>query len=218
MPDYAAARRNMVDGQLRTNDVTDLRVLGAMLALPRERFVPQAYAGVAYLDLDVPAGDDAPARRMLKPMLLGRLIQAADIGENDRVLDVGCATGYSAAVLSRLADTVVALEEVPALATQARTLLATCGNVTVETGTLADGWPQAAPYDAILINGATEIEPATLCAQLAPGGRLVCLMGDGPGGKAMIYQRTGDQIASRAIFDAAAAVLPGFHRPQAFVF
>ncbi|MGE0564460.1 MAG: protein-L-isoaspartate O-methyltransferase [Pseudolabrys sp.] len=218
MPDFAAARRNMVDGQLRTNDVTDLAILGAMLAVPRERFVPEAFSGVAYLDLDAPLGGEAPARRMLKPMLLGKLIQAAGIGKNDRVLDVGCATGYSSAVLSRLAGSVVALEEVSALATRARALLADCDNVTVETGALVEGWTSAAPYDVILVNGAIEVEPVRLCAQLAPGGRLVCLMGHGPAGKATVFQRSGDAIASRPIFDAAAAVLPGFQRPQAFVF
>lgn len=218
MQDFAAARRNMVDGQIRTNDVTDLRVLGAFLSVPRERFVPPALVNVAYLDLDVPASDDASARHMLKPMLLGKLLQAAGIDEADNVLDVGCASGYSSAVLSRLAATVVALEEVPALAAKARELLADCPNVTVAAGALAKGWPQGAPYDVILINGATEIDPAALCAQLAPGGRLLCVKGRGPAGKATIYQRAGESTAGRAIFDAAGSVLPGFERPQAFVF
>jgi protein-L-isoaspartate(D-aspartate) O-methyltransferase len=218
MSDFAAARRNMVDGQIRTNDVTDLRILGAFLAVPRERFVPPAFTGVAYLDLDVPVTGDASPRRMLTPMLLGKLLQAAEIGEGERVLDVGCATGYSAAVLSRIADTVVALEENPALAAQARERLAGDSNVTVEAGTLTKGWPQGAPYDVILVNGATEIDPAALCAQLSPRGRLLCVKGRGPGGKATIYQKSGEQAVGRPIFDAAAAVLPGFERPQAFVF
>jgi protein-L-isoaspartate(D-aspartate) O-methyltransferase len=218
MQDFAAARRNMVDGQLRTNEVTDPRVLGAFLAVPRERFMPAAFTSVAYLDLDIPVSDDAAARRMLTPMLLGKLIQVAAIGEAERVLDVGCATGYSAAVLSRIAESVVALEENPALVAQARERLSVFSNVTVESGALAKGWAQTAPYDVILVNGATEIDPAALCAQLSPGGRLLCVKGRGPGGKAMIYQQAGAQAVGRPIFDASAAVLPGFERPQAFVF
>jgi protein-L-isoaspartate(D-aspartate) O-methyltransferase len=218
MSDFAAARRNMVDGQLRTNDVTDLAILGAFLAVPRERFVPVAFTSVAYLDLDVPVTDGKPARRMLTPMLLGKLLQAAGIGAGDRVLDVGCATGYSAAVLSRIAGEVMALEENPALVAQARERLANESNVTVETGALTKGWPQAAPYDVILVNGAIEIDPVALCAQLSPGGRLLCVKGGGPGGKAMIYQHSGAQAVGRPVFEAAATVLPGFERPQAFVF
>ncbi|MGE0061443.1 MAG: protein-L-isoaspartate O-methyltransferase [Xanthobacteraceae bacterium] len=218
MSDFAAARRNMVDGQLRTNDVTDLRVLGAFLAVPRERFVPAAFTSVAYLDLDVPVTDGNSPRRMLTPMLLGKLIQTAAISDSERVLDVGCATGYSAAVLSRIAEQVVALEENPALAAQARERLANDSNVTVETGALTKGWAQAAPYDVILVNGAVEVDPVELCTQLSPGGRLLCVKGRGPGGKATIYQHSGAQAAGRSVFEASAAVLPGFERPQAFVF
>lgn len=218
MTDFAAARRNMVDGQLRTNDVTDSRILGAMLAVPRERFVPSTLADVAYLDLDLPVGQDAPARRMLKPMLLGKLLQAGDIGATARVLAVGCATGYSAAILSQLADSVVALEENSTLGAQARGLLSGYRNVTVEIGRLVDGWRPSAPYDVILLDGGSEIEPANLFPQLAPDGRLICLQGKGPAGKAMIYRRTGGSVSGRAIFDAAAIALPGFERPPVFVF
>ena len=142
MTDFAAARRNMVDGQVRTADVTDMRILAAMQEVPRERFLPPASAGIAYLDLDVAVSKD---RRLLKPMVFAKLLQAADIAGTDLVLDVGCATGYSAAVIARLAGQVVALEEDPALARAATEALASIPNVTVASVTLREGWPPAGP-------------------------------------------------------------------------
>src|SRR5476649_1293408 len=144
MPDFAAARRTMVDGQVRTSDVTDLRLVAAMLDLPRERFVPQDKMDVAYFDLDIPVGGQGggagrPQRRLLKPMVLAKLIQAADIGSTDRVLDVGCGNGYAAAVLARVAGQVVALEEDAALAKAAGAALSSQPNVTVVSGPLVDG-------------------------------------------------------------------------------
>jgi len=214
MTDFASARRHMVDGQVRTTDVTDLRIIAAMQEVPREHFVPQA--GLAYLDLDVPVG--AGPRRLLKPMVLAKLIQAADLAGTDRVLDAACATGYGAAVLARIAGQVVALEEDPALAVAARSALSGEPNVSVVEGPLGAGWPQDAPYDAILLEGATEIAPQSLCRQLKDGGRLLCVLGAGPGAKAMLYRRSGDDIGARAIFDASATVLPGFAKPAEFVF
>jgi protein-L-isoaspartate(D-aspartate) O-methyltransferase len=218
MTDFAAARRMMVDGQVRTNDVTDLRLIAAMLEVPRERFVGPALAPLAYLDRDVPVGESGGARRLLKPMVLAKLIQAADVGENDRVLDVACATGYSSAVLARLAGTVVALEEDAALARRASETLRATRNITVVTGALTAGWPAAAPYDVILLNGATEIVPQTLLRQLKDGGRLVGVLSSGPAGKAMLYCRSGEETGGRPIFDAAAPVLLGFVKPPAFAF
>lgn len=219
MTDFAAARRNMVDGQVRTADVTDLRIIAAMQEVPRERFVPDAAAGIAYLDLDVPVGGSGAApRRLLKPMVLAKLIQAADLGGADLVLDVGCGTGYGAAVLARIAGQVVALEEDPALAKAATVALAAAPNVTVASVPLVEGWPPGGPYDVILIEGAVEREPAALFRQLKDGGRLLCVLGSGPGAKAMIYRRSGDGIGGRAIFDASAAVLPGFVQPTEFAF
>src|SRR5262245_9019254 len=191
MIDFAAARRMMVDGQVRTNDVTDLRLIAAMLAVPRERFVPAGKAELAYLDLDLPITDGAAMagavgtpgggkeRRLLKPMVLAKLIQTAGVGEGDRVLDVGCAPGYSAAVLAMLAGAVVALEEDAALARLARDNLMAVGarHVEVMTGRLTDGWPAGAPYDVILLDGASEIPPEALFAQLKDGGRLVGVIG-----------------------------------------
>ena len=216
MTDFAAARRNMVDGQVRTADVTDLRILSAMLAVPREAFLPPEKAGLAYLDLDVPVGEGG--RRLIKPMVLAKLIQGADLSATDRVLDLGCATGYAAAVLARIAGQVIALEQEPTLASAARAALAAMPNVTVATGELAEGRPQGGPYDAIVVEGATEISPYTLLQQLKDGGRLVCVLGAGPSAKAMLYRRSGSDCGGRALFDAAAPLLPGFVKPPEFAF
>jgi protein-L-isoaspartate(D-aspartate) O-methyltransferase len=219
MTDFAAARRNMVDGQVRTAGVTDLRIISAMLEVPRERFVGPSMTGLAYLDFDVPAGEDASTtRRLLKPMLLAKLIQAADLDPTDRMLDVGCVTGYAAAVLGRVAGEVLALEEDPALAGIAKAVLSAQPNIGVATGPLTEGWPQAAPYDAVLLEGATEVEPDRLFGQLKDGGRLVCVLGASPDAKAMLYQRSGQQVSGRALFDATAPILPGFIKPREFAF
>lgn len=223
MIDFATTRRMMVDGQVRPNDVTDLRILGAMLEVPRERFLPPAKMDIAYLDLDIPVLEDAdgrPRRRLLKPMLLAKLIQAAGIREDDSVLDVGCAGGYSSAIIARLARTVVALEEDVSLARSAKENLYALGisNVSAETAPLAAGYAARAPYDVILLQGATEVEPQTLFQQLRDGGRLVCVRGGSAAGKAMVYRRAGEDVSGWPVFDATAAVLPGFTATPAFVF
>lgn len=217
MTDFATARRHMVDGQVRTADVTDLRILDAMIEIPRERFVPASSAGLAYLDLDLPVGKSG-SRRLLKPMVLAKLIHAADIAPGDRVLDVGCATGYGAAVLAHVAGQVVALEQEADLAQVARTALSGQQNVSVVSGALTGGWPQGSPYDAVVLEGATEIPPETFLSQLKEGGRLVCVLGGGPAAKAMLYCRSGDELGGRPIFDATAAVLPGFAETPVFAF
>lgn len=217
MADFASERRHMVDGQIRPNDVTDLRVITAMLEVPRELFVPPAAAALAYLDRDLTAGEGG-ARRLLKPMVLAKLLNAAEIAETDRVLDVGCAGGYAAALLGRIAGQVVALEQDAGLAKAAKAALSALPNVSVVTGPLVAGWPQSAPYDLILIEGATEIEPQAYCSQLKDGGRLLCILGSPPGAKAMLYRRSGTELAGRAIFDAAATLLPGFAKAPAFAF
>jgi len=223
MTDFATARRMMVDGQVRTSDVTDLRISAAMLELPRERFVPQGKAGLAYLDLDLPVTQPKPggaARCLLKPMVLAKMVQAVGLAEDDHVLDVGCATGYSSALLARLAGSVIALEEDETLARLARENLAAVGavNATVVTGPLTQGWQGSAPYDVIFVNGASEIVPHALARQLKEGGRLVAVVGRAPTGQAVVYRCVGGDISGWPIFDAAAPLLPGFAAPPAFVF
>jgi len=219
MTDFAAARRNMVDGQVRTADVTDPRILSAMLEIPRENFVPQASAALAYLDLDLPVGESG-TRRLLKPMVLAKLIHAADVVSSERVLDVGCATGYSSAILGRLAGSVVALEQDATLARRAEENLLAVGaqNVTVVIETMAAGWPAGGPYDVVVLNGASEVLPKTLLGQLKSGGRLVGVIGRSPTSKAMFYRSVGGEVSGRPIFDATAAPLPGFAEPAVFVF
>ena len=217
MIDFAAARRHMVDGQVRTADVTDLRIILAMQEIPRERFVPPASAALAYLDIDLPVGEGG-SRRLVKPMVFAKLIHSAEIGPTDRVLDVGCATGYGAAVLGRVAGGVVALEQDAGLTQAARTALAGTPNVSVVGGPLTAGWPQGGPYDVIILEGATEIAPQAYLTQLKEGGRLGCVLGSGPGAKAMIYYRSGDELGGRPVFDASAALLPGFAKTPVFAF
>jgi protein-L-isoaspartate(D-aspartate) O-methyltransferase len=220
MIDFAEARQMMVEGQVRTYDVTDLRVLAAMLEVPREHFVPEDRRALAYADRDLPVTNAGrTSRYLLKPAVLARLIQGAEVVETARVLDVGCATGYSSAVLSKLAGSVVALEEDPHLAAIAKEKLAAIGaaNVTVIAGPLIAGAPAQAPFDVILLNGATEIVPRDLCRQLNEGGRLACVFGRAPG-RATIYRSASGHVTGQPAFDAAAPLLPGFAKPAEFVF
>jgi protein-L-isoaspartate(D-aspartate) O-methyltransferase len=217
MFDATNARRLMVDGQVRTADVTDTDLLDAMLALPREKFLPSSLAQLAYVDNDIVI---AKGRAMLKPMVLAKLVQAARVRNVDRVLDVGCGTGYSTAVLARLAASVVGLEEDAALARQAKDALAAVGatNVEIAVGPLTAGWPAGGPYDVIFLNGATEIAPEALGRQLSPAGRLVGVHGGVPAAKGMIYHYIEGHLVGRPLFDAAASLLPGFIAPPTFVF
>jgi protein-L-isoaspartate(D-aspartate) O-methyltransferase len=235
MMDFQAARRAMVDGQIRTSDVTDIRLLAAMLDIPREVFVPDHLAGLAYLDCNLPvdsggaggaggAGARTPAqaeRFLVKPMVQARLIQATRPAGQDRVLVVGCGGGYSAAVFGRLAATVMALDENESFLRRSRGALAEIGldNVTVVSGPLPLGWPAASPYDVILIDGGVEFVPAPLFDQLARRGRLATVMGAGPVGRAMLFQSDDNgEVSGRALCDATVPVLPGFKKAPAFVF
>jgi len=223
MVDFQEARRAMVDGQVRTNDVTRLDLIAAMLEIPREAFVPEARRAFAYLDRDVVVADATatrPARYLMKPAVLARLIQAADPSPPDRVLVIGAGTGYAAALISRLAREVVALEEDQSLSQEARAALASLGsrNITVIDRPLPDGASASGPYDVILIDGGVEIVPDPLCGQLTAGGRLVAVVTSGPLGKAKLFQPVNGKCSGRELFDANAPVLPGFSVAPAFIF
>lgn len=218
MVDYAAARLNMVDGQIKPNKVTDTALIDAMTAVPRDRFVPADRRGVAYVDEDVAIGG---GRVLMEPRILGRLLNDARVGSSARVLVVGAGTGYSAALLSRLAGKVVAVEQDARLLAAARGALAELGaaNVTLVEGPLAEGRAAEGPYDVILVDGAVAEIPAALSAQLAPGGRLVTVVDDGRGvARAMLATQIDGVVSQRPLFDAATAVLPGFERKPAFQF
>lgn len=220
MIDFTQARRTMVDGQVRVNDVTDAALISAMLEVPREKFVPDARASLAYIDEDLcvlEASGGHPARYLMEPMVLARLLQALEITPESKVLDVGCATGYSAAVLSLIAGNVVAVEEDASLAASAKKLLRG-PNIELVSGNASAGWAAGAPYDAILIGGAVEEIPQALTLQLKDGGRLAAVIRKDTAARAMLYMRTGDRVSARRLFDAAIPPLPGFEAPQTFVF
>jgi protein-L-isoaspartate(D-aspartate) O-methyltransferase len=216
MPDYLTLRRVMVESQVRTNDVTDTRVQDAMAEVPRERFVPQAKRALAYADAVV---EVAPGRFLLDPRTFSKLAQLAEIEPTDRILDVACASGYSAAVLAKLGGHVTALEEDAELVRIASDALAGNGaRAQIVQGRLADGYPPGAPYDVIFVNGAVEQVPETLTSQLAEGGRLVAIVQQGPQGRAQLLLREHSRIGAWTDFDATVPLLPGFRKARGFVF
>ena len=217
----STARQKMVDGQVRTSDVTDHRIIDAMLSVPREAFVPESKRGLAYLDLDLEVSEEGAVKRyLLKPQLTAKLLQAADIAAEDNVLIVGCATGYIAALAAHFAATVTAIESDSALVGRAQTALAQVGirNVRLKAAELPQGDPADAPYDAIILNGATEITTEILCEQLKDAGRLVGVVAATRPPRATVVTRSHGDFGTRVLFDAAAPILPGFQRVPAFVF
>jgi protein-L-isoaspartate(D-aspartate) O-methyltransferase len=192
-----------------------------MLAVPREAFVPQSQRALAYLDLDLEVSEGASAKRyLIKPAVTAKMLQAAEITNTDRVLVVGCATGYIAALAAKLAGQVTATESDPSLSAKAASILAGIGlgNIIVKTAAAAKGDPASAPFDVIFLNGATEITPDGLYQQLKDGGRLVGVFAITQPPRATIVTRSRDDFGHRPLFDATAPVLPGLERLPAFVF
>ncbi|MEF2073558.1 protein-L-isoaspartate O-methyltransferase family protein [Consotaella aegiceratis] len=215
--DFDTARRMMVDNQVRTTDVTDYRVLEALLTVPREEFVPSAKRPLAYIDEDLAVGS---GRYLMEPSPFARLLQLANVQDRDVVLDVGCATGYSSAVISQLASSVVALEsdaDLAAVATDNLSRLDFVNCVVVE-GPLQEGYASEAPYDLIMIEGAVQDLPALFFDQLRDGGRLVSVEGIGNAASARLYIKEDGQMSARFGFNCAVKPLPGFERKAEFVF
>ncbi|WP_102958242.1 protein-L-isoaspartate O-methyltransferase family protein [Mangrovicella endophytica] len=216
--DFQAARTRMVDNQVRTTDVTDYEILKAMLSVPREEFVPANRRELAYIDEDIPV---APGRYLMEPSPFAKLLQLADIRPQDHVLDVGCATGYSTAVIGRMARSVVGLESDPALAAAAASTLDRLGigNCTVVEGPLVDGCAQHAPYDVIFIEGAVQRLPDAFFEQIKIGGRIVVVEGVGNAALARLFLKEAHGVVSdRIAFNCCVKALPGFGREQSFVF
>ena len=221
MIDCALQRTNMVESQIRPSDVTDRRILRAMAALPRERFVPPSLTALAYMDEAISLYDVShrgPARRMLSPRTLAKLIQLAQVEPTDRVLNVGAGRGYGAAVLARLAATVVALECDSELAAAAVAALKTEKNVTVVPGATQTTALAQGVFDVIVLEGAISAAPASLLSQLKVGGRLVAVLNDQGFGRATIWRRLGDTFGQTTAFEAAITPLPGFERAAKFTF
>ncbi len=216
--DFEAARKHLVDSQIRTSDVTDLRIQRAFEAVERERFLPAEVRAQAYVDRELVY---APGRSLITARDFAKLLDALDIKASDLILDVGCGAGYSSAILAQLGEMIVAIEPDPVLAAKAQENWAAAGvvNAAIVAADPAAGAAKQGPFDVIVIAGAIEVEPTDLLKQLKDGGRLGAIVRRGALAKATIWRRSGAAIASHEIFDAAAkTVLPGFTRPKAFVF
>lgn len=219
---FEAARIKMVDNQIRTTDVTSHAVLSAFLSVQREEFVPVAMKPLAYIDTDIelPASGASGRRYLMEPSPLAKLVQLATISKSDKVLEIGCGTGYASAILSTLAGSIVALESDAALASAASETLARLGysNVSVVTGDLEKGHAAAAPYDVIFVHGAVETVPDSLLAQLSDGGRLIAVVGSGNASRAKLFLRENGVTSERLAFNTAVKPLPGFRLAREFVF
>ena len=216
MTDQAAARHNMVESQLKPNRVTDLRVQAAMATIPRERFVPEHLSHVAYVDEDL---ELVPGRYLMEPRVFGRLLQEAVLREGERVLEVGCGTGFGLAVLADMGAVAVGLESDPVLAAAARSNLKALGVAAeIVQGDLTKGVPGAASFDVMLISGMIADLPEALAAQVRMGGRILAIIGQGPVGEATLFTRAPGSVSGRALFDAGVPALPGFARAPGFVF
>jgi protein-L-isoaspartate(D-aspartate) O-methyltransferase len=217
MIDYQAVREAMVDTQVRTADVTRYPILDAMMRVPREEYLPEAVKPVAYLGEHVPLGE---GRVLLDPRSFAKMLDALNVGPKDLVLDVGTGFGYSSAVLARMAEAVIALEEDADMAAEAEARLIEHGvdNAVVHRARLVDGAPEHGPYDAIIIEGGVEQVPEALTGQLKLGGRIVAIHMHGKLGQVKLGRRWETGVGWRRIFDAGAPVLAGFALAKAFEF
>lgn len=215
MSDYATRRLAMVDTQIRPSDVTKFPIIEAMLTVPREAFVPLDMREAAYMGKNLDLKD---GRVLLEPRTLAKMLDALNIQRNELVLDVAAGLGYSSAVIARMAEAVIALEETEALADEAQSLLAehNVDNVVVHAGELTKGAAEHGPYDVIIVQGGVEELPESLLAQLKDGGRIACVVMTGALGDVQLGQKTGGDVAWRSVFNAGAPVLPGFERARAF--
>jgi protein-L-isoaspartate(D-aspartate) O-methyltransferase len=221
MSDYAERRLKMVDSQLRTTDVNDAALLEAILSVPREEFVPRAKRELAYIDEDLELAAGGPDRRyLMEPSPFAKMVKLAAPRAGEVILDVGCGTGYSSAVLSRLASSVVAVESDPVLGQAATETLSRLGfdNVAVVSGPLEAGWAAEAPYDVIFVGGSVDEVPQALLDQLREGGRLVAAVGAGNAGFVWLYLKGASGVTARRAFNAAVQPLPGFRKAPAFAF
>lgn len=217
MTGTSQARTSMINSQLRPNRMNDEDIIHAIEGVKREEFVPKAMRGVAYCDDDIDIGS---GRYLMEPMIFAKLLGYAEIKKSDLVLDIGCATGYSSAVISELADAVVALEEDAKLSAKAETILSgqDIVNVAVVTGKHAAGVAKQGPYDVIFVGGAVSDIPSKLTDQLKEGGRLVCVKIENSVGRGhLIRKENGDLVITR-LFDANVPVLAGFEAKESFVF
>lgn len=215
MADFAARRTVMVDTQVRPSDVTKFPIIEAMLSVPREEFVPTAQREAAYVGENLEIGD---GRVLYEPRTLAKMLDALDISRNELVLDVGCTYGYSSAVIARMAEAVIALEEDPRMAKEATDLLSAnnADNVMVQQGDLVDGAAEHAPFDVIVVQGAVQQIPQGLSAQLKEGGRIAALFMDGALGEVKIGYKMDGEITWRRAFNAGGPVLAGFEKTAAF--
>ncbi len=215
MTDFANRRHLMVDTQIRPSDVTRFPIIAAMLEVPREIFVPDAQREAAYADANLDLGN---GRVLLEPRTFAKMLDALDIAEDELVLDIGCGYGYSTAVVARLAQAVVAVEEDETMAEEATGLLAEAGadNAIVHAGPLADGAPEHGPYDVIIVEGGVEEVPAALIDQLKEGGRIACIFMDETLGAVRVGYKLDGPVSWRFEFNATAPVLPGFEKRRAF--
>ncbi len=215
MTDFAARRTMMVDTQIRPSDVTKFPIIAAMLAIPREAYVPAERREAAYMGEHVTLGG---GRVVLEPRTLAKMLDALDIQPDETVLDIGCGLGYSTAVIARMAEAVVAVEEDEARVAEAQRTLSSQGvdNAAVMAGPLAAGAPKAGPYDVIVLQGGVEILPEAVLAQLKEGGRIGCIFMEGALGVARVGYRIDGQITWRQAFNATAPVLPGFAARKVF--